>query len=80
VVFVACSGIINISVTHAKHHTKTAESDVSIQHGLAYATGTNTEGFNLRRRRIVKSRDTVEHSSSSSHASSSFSSGLLSHV
>eukprot|EP00256_Glycine_max_P063614 XP_014633454.1 dol-P-Glc:Glc(2)Man(9)GlcNAc(2)-PP-Dol alpha-1,2-glucosyltransferase isoform X2 [Glycine max] len=76
VVFVACSGIINISVTHAKHHTKTAESDVSIQHGLAYATGTNTEGFNLRRRRIVKSRDTVEHSSSSSHASSSFSSGF----
>ncbi|KAH1241823.1 Dol-P-Glc:Glc(2)Man(9)GlcNAc(2)-PP-Dol alpha-1,2-glucosyltransferase [Glycine max] len=75
VVFVACSGIINISVTHAKHHTKTAESDVSIQHGLAYSTGTNTEGFNLRRRRIVKSRDTVEHSSSSSHASSSFSSG-----
>lgn len=76
--FVACTGIINISVAHAKHSTKTDEPDVSIKHGLAYATGTNTEGFNLRKRKIVKS---IGNSSSSLLASSpSFSSGLLSHV
>ncbi|KAL2957682.1 hypothetical protein AAZX31_18G163800 [Glycine max] len=73
VLFVACTGIINISVAHAKHSTKTDEPDVSIKHGLAYATGTNTEGFNLRKRKIVKS---IGNSSSSLLASSpSFSSG-----
>ncbi|RZB52532.1 dol-P-Glc:Glc(2)Man(9)GlcNAc(2)-PP-Dol alpha-1,2-glucosyltransferase-like isoform X2 [Glycine soja] len=73
VLFVACTGIINISVAHAKHSTKTDEPDVSINHGLAYATSTNTEGFNLRKRKIVKS---IGNSSSSLLASSpSFSSG-----
>uniref|UniRef100_A0A0R0F1X7 Dol-P-Glc:Glc(2)Man(9)GlcNAc(2)-PP-Dol alpha-1,2-glucosyltransferase n=1 Tax=Glycine max TaxID=3847 RepID=A0A0R0F1X7_SOYBN len=78
VLFVACTGIINISVAHAKHSTKTDEPDVSIKHGLAYATGTNTEGFNLRKRKIVKS---IGNSSSSLLASSpSFSSGFADEI
>ncbi|RZB52533.1 Dol-P-Glc:Glc(2)Man(9)GlcNAc(2)-PP-Dol alpha-1,2-glucosyltransferase isoform D [Glycine soja] len=78
VLFVACTGIINISVAHAKHSTKTDEPDVSINHGLAYATSTNTEGFNLRKRKIVKS---IGNSSSSLLASSpSFSSGFADEI
>lgn len=83
VLFVACTGIINISLTRGKHddNRKTAVSDVSIKHGVAYATGTNTEHFNLRKRKIVKSGDVVEHSSSSSHASCPpFSSGFVDEI
>ncbi|XP_020206047.1 dol-P-Glc:Glc(2)Man(9)GlcNAc(2)-PP-Dol alpha-1,2-glucosyltransferase isoform X2 [Cajanus cajan] len=76
VLFVACTGIINISATHGKHDTKTAASYVSIKHGWAYATGsTSTEGVNLRKRKIVKSGDTIEQSSSSHASYPSFSSG-----
>ncbi|WVZ06126.1 hypothetical protein V8G54_019472 [Vigna mungo] len=64
VFLVACTGIINISVTHGKQNTKSIKSDVSAKHGLEYATGINTEGFNLRKRKIVKSGKTIEHSSS----------------
>ncbi|RDX94226.1 Dol-P-Glc:Glc(2)Man(9)GlcNAc(2)-PP-Dol alpha-1,2-glucosyltransferase [Mucuna pruriens] len=80
VLFVACTGIINISMTHGKHSTKTGESDVSIKHGLAYATGTSIKGFNLRKRKIVKSGDTVEHLSSSHASSPSFSSGFADEI
>lgn len=76
VLLVACTGIINISLTHGKKNTKSVKSDVS---GLEYATGTNREGFNLRKRKIVKSGNTVEPSSSHDSSPSSYS-GLLSHV
>ncbi|BAT84445.1 hypothetical protein LR48_Vigan03g137400 [Vigna angularis] len=73
VFLVACTGIINISVTHGKQNTKSIKSDVSAKHGLEYATGTNTEGFNLRKRKVVKSGNTIEHSSSRDSSPSSYS-------
>ncbi|XP_027352245.1 dol-P-Glc:Glc(2)Man(9)GlcNAc(2)-PP-Dol alpha-1,2-glucosyltransferase isoform X2 [Abrus precatorius] len=79
VIFVACTGIIDISLTHGKHNSKTAESDVSIKLGSAHATGTSTERLNLRKRKIVKSRDIIELSSSSS-SSPSFSSGFVDEI
>jgi len=79
VLLVACTAIINISVTHGKQNTKSIKSDVSVKHGLEYATGTNSEGFNLRKRKIVKSGNTIERSSSSDSSPSSYS-GLLSHM
>ncbi|KAL9277014.1 hypothetical protein ACSQ67_025434 [Phaseolus vulgaris] len=73
VLLVACTGIINISVSHGKQNTKSVKSDVSVKHGLEYAIGTNTEGFNLRKRKIVKSGNTIEHSSSHDSSPSSYS-------
>ncbi|CAJ1798731.1 unnamed protein product [Sphenostylis stenocarpa] len=70
VLFVACTGIINISVTNGKQNTKTDESDVFVKHGLAYATSTTTKGLHLRKRKIVKSGNTIEHLSSSARDSS----------
>ncbi|XP_061369279.1 dol-P-Glc:Glc(2)Man(9)GlcNAc(2)-PP-Dol alpha-1,2-glucosyltransferase-like isoform X2 [Gastrolobium bilobum] len=81
VLFVACTGIIDISLTHGKGNARTAESDVSIKDGLAYATGTSTVGLNLRKRKFVKSVDTVEHSLPGTDASSpSVSSGLVDEI
>ncbi|KAK7373733.1 hypothetical protein VNO80_07149 [Phaseolus coccineus] len=73
VLLVACTGIINISVSHGKQNSKSAKSDVSVKHGLEYAIGTNTEGFNLRKRKIVKSGNTIEHSSSHNSSPSAYS-------
>jgi len=79
VLLVACTGIIDISLSNGKQNTKSAKSDVYVKHGLEYATGTNTEGFNLRKRKNVKSGNTIEHSSLHDSSPSSYS-GLLCHV
>ncbi|KAK7255843.1 hypothetical protein RIF29_29266 [Crotalaria pallida] len=79
VLFVACTGIIDISLMRQKDKSRTAESDLSVKHGLAYTTGTNTVG--LRKRKFVRSMDAVDHSLPSSPASSpSFSSGLVDEI
>lgn len=76
--FVACTGIIDISITRGKGNARTAESEVSTEHGVAYATGTSTVGLNLRKRKFVKTANTPEDSLPCTSASSpSFSSGLL---
>ncbi|KAL2336625.1 hypothetical protein Fmac_011071 [Flemingia macrophylla] len=80
VLFVACTEIINISATHGKKDMKTTESYVSIKHGWGYATGTSIEGVNLRRRKTVKSGDTIKQSSSSHASSPSFSSGFADEI
>ncbi|KAI4356470.1 hypothetical protein L6164_000492 [Bauhinia variegata] len=82
VLFVACTGIIDISLILEKYGTKTPESDVPISKpGLAYATGSNTLGLNMRKRKTVKPVDTVERSLPSIHASSpSTPSGLFDEI
>ena len=82
VLFVACTGILDISLNHSKDNVRTAKSDVSISNpSLAHATGTSAVGLHMRKRRSVKSVDTVESSLLSTHAPSPFSSsGSLLHV
>lgn len=77
VLFVACTGIIDIAETRGNNNAKTAESDVSISKpDLPYAS--STMGLNLRKRKVVKAVDTVKSSVPSIHASSpSSSSGSL---
>jgi alpha-1,2-glucosyltransferase len=79
VLFVACAGIIDISLMSGKGNAKTAKSDVSIEHDFTYAT--SGKGLNLKRRKSVKTVNTAEHSFPRISASSpSLSSGLLLHV
>ncbi|TKY69584.1 Dol-P-Glc:Glc(2)Man(9)GlcNAc(2)-PP-Dol alpha-1,2-glucosyltransferase [Spatholobus suberectus] len=82
VLFVACTGIIDISLTIGKDHPGTAQPDVSISKpSLAYATGTSTVGSHIRKRKSVKFGDTVEIPLPSTHASSPFpSSGLVDEI
>ncbi|KAF7845496.1 dol-P-Glc:Glc(2)Man(9)GlcNAc(2)-PP-Dol alpha-1,2-glucosyltransferase isoform X1 [Senna tora] len=79
VLFVACTSIIEIAMTHGKDSARTAETDVSINKpGLAQVNNNSTLGLNLRKRKVVKAVDTVKSSFPSAHASSpSSSSGLF---
>ncbi|XP_057459005.1 dol-P-Glc:Glc(2)Man(9)GlcNAc(2)-PP-Dol alpha-1,2-glucosyltransferase isoform X2 [Lotus japonicus] len=81
VLFVACSGIIDISLMHGKDHARAAQSDVSISKpSLTHDGGLSTTGLYMRKRKSVKSVDIVESSLPSRHASSSFPSGLIDEI
>ncbi|KAL5074298.1 hypothetical protein RYX36_013282 [Vicia faba] len=78
VLFVACIGIIDISLMRGKGNARTIKSDVSVEHDFTYVTGRSAKGLNLKRRKSVKTVNTSEYSLPRISASSpSFSSGLL---
>lgn len=82
VLFVACIGIIDMSLMHGKGNAKTAKSDVSIGHDFTCATGTGAKGSNLKRRKSsVKAVNTAEHTLPKTNASSpSFCSDLVNEI
>ncbi|CAK8579678.1 unnamed protein product [Lathyrus sativus] len=81
VLFVACIGIIDISLMRGKGNARTAKSDVSVEHDFTYATGTSATGLNLKRRKSVKTVNTSEYSLPRISASSpSFSSDLFDEI
>ncbi|XP_028783489.1 dol-P-Glc:Glc(2)Man(9)GlcNAc(2)-PP-Dol alpha-1,2-glucosyltransferase isoform X1 [Neltuma alba] len=78
VLFVACTQIIDIAITHGKKNAIRAGSDMSINKpGWACDNNTSSAGLNLRKRRVVKVMDTVKNPLVNAHASSPYSSGLL---
>lgn len=81
VLFVACIGIIDMSLMHGKGNAKTAKSDVSIEHDFTCATGTGAKGLNLKRRKSVKAVNTAKPTLPKTNASSpSFCSGLVNEI
>ncbi|XP_058761135.1 dol-P-Glc:Glc(2)Man(9)GlcNAc(2)-PP-Dol alpha-1,2-glucosyltransferase [Vicia villosa] len=79
VLFVACIGIIDISLMRRKGNAKTAKSDVSVEHDFTHVIG--TKGLNLKRRKSAKTVNTSEYSLPRINASSpSFSSDLFDEI
>ncbi|XP_054790785.1 dol-P-Glc:Glc(2)Man(9)GlcNAc(2)-PP-Dol alpha-1,2-glucosyltransferase-like [Prosopis cineraria] len=78
VLFVACTQIIDIAMTHGKKNAITAESDLAItKPGLACDSSTSTVGLNPRKRKGVKAAETVKSYMPNAPASSPAPSGLL---
>ncbi|KAJ7950335.1 Dol-P-Glc:Glc(2)Man(9)GlcNAc(2)-PP-Dol alpha-1,2-glucosyltransferase [Quillaja saponaria] len=78
ILFVACVGVIDISLTHRKDNARPVDVNVSTSKtGWANSNHSLSLGVNLRNRKFSKSVKTVKHLLPSKHAFSTFSSSGL---